>query len=320
MEKVVQADLRWRFDAGRSLYQWYGSVQIVDRYALGQWFCVDLDTGNCLWEKRFGRANTICGVTDGVIIASETRSDGSWTVDFGVYAFSLESGNPLWVSHREGLAGTICSLLDRVPRFTNELRDRPKHVQGREVICQSGRVLDVRSGSLLRRLSLEPETPKRVSFETEKRVALPVGELLISGPTPQEHRRFVISCTVAGHETWRFNVKGTNRFIEGNARSWRVVGDRIYLVISDGPMNVPIRAENPFIVRRAARQFELWILDATTGDVRQKAPIEGAPVEECRIEDVSDRYLLVSTNNKRLHCYTHEVADGPDARLEIPQP
>ena len=80
----------------------------------------------------------------------------------------------------------MCNLLDRVPWLTNELRDRPKRIQEREVICESGRVLDVRSGHLLRRLFLEPEMPTRVIIETERRVALPRGELVVFGPNPKE--------------------------------------------------------------------------------------------------------------------------------------
>ena len=80
-------------------------------------------------------ANTIRAIADGVIVVlSEMRSDGPWTADFGVYAIALESGDLLWTSHREGLAGTVCkAALDHVPGFTNELRDRPKRVQDGEV-------------------------------------------------------------------------------------------------------------------------------------------------------------------------------------------
>ena len=95
---VTHLELSWHFDARHHLYQWYGRVQIVGGHAVGQWFCVDLDYGRCLWERRLPRANTIRAIADGVIVASEMRSDGPWTADFGVYAIALESGDLLWTS------------------------------------------------------------------------------------------------------------------------------------------------------------------------------------------------------------------------------
>ena len=228
-------ELSWHFDARHHLYQWYGRVQIVGRHAVGQWFCVDLDSGRCLWERRLPRANTIRAIADGVIVASEMRSDGPWTADFGVYAIALESGELLWTSHREGLAGTVCKLLDHVPGFTNERRDRPNRVHDGEVLCESGRVLDLRSGRLLRRVPVEPTKSTPVAPPPPPAP----GELTVAGPTPEEHHRFVMSSARDGHEAWRFDIKETGHFIDGSPRSWRADGERIYLVrlrrADDGP-------------------------------------------------------------------------------------
>jgi hypothetical protein len=114
-----------------------------------------------LWDRRIRRADTIRGIQDGVIVASEMRSDGPWTLDFGCYGIDLETGTLLWVSHRDGLYGTIVRVLDYLPGFTNELRDSPHEIRAGEVVCKSGRVLDLRTGRLLRRMSRDALPPYR---------------------------------------------------------------------------------------------------------------------------------------------------------------
>ncbi len=43
----------WRFTARDTLTDWYGHVHLVDGKAIGQWFCVDLQSGRRLWEYTF---------------------------------------------------------------------------------------------------------------------------------------------------------------------------------------------------------------------------------------------------------------------------
>ena len=71
----------------------------------------------------------------------------------------MKSGNLLWTSHARGWWGRVVRVLDYVPGFTNELRDTPHHISGSEVFCDSGRVLDLLTGTDLRRIP--PEEVKR---------------------------------------------------------------------------------------------------------------------------------------------------------------
>src|SRR4051794_33898504 len=73
---MVEPTHQWSFTARNGLTQWYGHVRLLPGHALGQWFCVDRRTGKPLWERSFSRPNSVNGVADGVIVASETQSVG----------------------------------------------------------------------------------------------------------------------------------------------------------------------------------------------------------------------------------------------------
>ncbi len=161
---MVNPTPQWSVTAHYSLTDWYGHVHLLPNKVLGQWICVDRLEGKILWEKRFARPNTICGVEQNVIVASEKRSDGPWTLDFGCYGISVETGKLLWTSHGQGSWGKLLRVCDFVPGSTNEFRDSPHHLENGECFCTSGRVLDVSTGADLRRVSPEEaqqhETPQ----------------------------------------------------------------------------------------------------------------------------------------------------------------
>src|SRR3954470_22795843 len=158
---MIEPDLIWTFGVRQRLTDGYGHVELLPHHVLGQWFCVDRATGRRAWERRFFRPNNVVGIADGVIVASEMRSDGPWTADFGCYGISLESGRLLWTSHADGWWGRFVRMLDFVPGFTNELRDAPVDVTGCRCTCGSGRVLDVRTGHTVRRLSKQEACAER---------------------------------------------------------------------------------------------------------------------------------------------------------------
>ncbi len=152
---MIESTPAWSFGSKKPLTKWYGHVHLLADCVVGQWFCADRTTGKLRWRGKLLRPNTILGFDSGVIVASEMRSDGLWTADFGCYGISLEDGRLLWTSHGSGLWGRIVRLLDFVPGFTNELRDTPHHVQNGKVFCNSGRVLDVKSGMLLHKVDAQ---------------------------------------------------------------------------------------------------------------------------------------------------------------------
>ncbi len=38
----------WTYEARCGLRQWYGHVQLLEKRALGQWLCLDVDSGTLL--------------------------------------------------------------------------------------------------------------------------------------------------------------------------------------------------------------------------------------------------------------------------------
>lgn len=151
---MIEPNPRWSFAADRSLI-WYGHTQLLSDRVIGPWFCLDRETGSLIWQRTFRRPNTIRGVSERVIVASETRSDGPWTADFGCYGICMKTGKLLWTSHAPGWWGRAVRLFDYIPGFTNELRDTPHHIRGSEVFCTSGRVVDLLTGTNLRRVPPE---------------------------------------------------------------------------------------------------------------------------------------------------------------------
>jgi hypothetical protein len=66
----------WTFSGRSSLTKSYGHVHRLPSSVRGQWFCLDRPDGRLPWKRWVVRPNAIWEVVSGVIIASETRSDG----------------------------------------------------------------------------------------------------------------------------------------------------------------------------------------------------------------------------------------------------
>lgn len=77
----------WTFSSSKPLTQWYGHVHLLRDHAVGQWFCVHRESGQLMWQHAMLRANDICNIDSGVIVASEMRSDGPWTATLDVTEF-----------------------------------------------------------------------------------------------------------------------------------------------------------------------------------------------------------------------------------------
>lgn len=321
---MIDPQPRWQFVAKRSLTKWYGHVHLLSDRALGQWFCLERESGEWLWERSICRANSIAGIAADVIVASEMRSDGPWTADFGCYGISLTTGELLWTSHGSGTWGIFLRILDFVPGFTNDLRDSPHRIQGTECFCRSGRVIDVRDGRLLRRVSGEeleqhvrPSTDFDRLAETGYRVDAPsrigIGpDAWLSCRRDGEAARRIagrvrfFETRDDGSELWSFDLAQT-RFA-GNGHSWRfcsAVGTRpsvIYIVVSDAPNRAPDPKRRPHFVVPCRTTYRLLTLDASEGQIVQEVVL-GRADSDCRIEDVDESGLLVSFDHRRLHYF-----------------
>jgi hypothetical protein len=310
---------RWTHSSKQPLTQWYGHVQLLPKHVLGQWACLERSTGQLLWARRLGRPNTVRGVGADVIVASEMRSDGPWTADFGVYGIDLETGKLLWTSHANGLWGRLVRGLDAVPMFTNELRDRPALVRATDCVTERGRVLDLKTGKrigkefspapqhdvskhLARALYMEgscalewgtlrlgsPEAPRAVEVNGRKQVQFSRGVL----------RLFLQ--TGSGQIPWTFTLEEHGCHCASNYFSYRLATPFVYVLVSDRPDHVPDpRRGTPYVVPNAGR-YQLWTIDARTGRIEQRVAITDSEQTRCRLEDVDEQALLVSAEDQLL--------------------
>jgi hypothetical protein len=141
---------RWGYKSKRSLTKLYGKVEVFGDHVLGQWFCLDRVNGKLLWESNPLRANSVVGVSDFIVVATECRSDAPATYCYGCYGIHIETGAVEWISHARGWPNKILAALDFLPFYSNAFRDEPIAVLAGEVICRSGRILDVRTGKDIR--------------------------------------------------------------------------------------------------------------------------------------------------------------------------
>jgi hypothetical protein len=274
---------RWTFTSRFGLRQWYDHVRLLPGKVLGQWWCVDRANGTVLWERTYPRPNTIIGIAEEVIVASETRSDGPWTLDFGCYGLSLKTGERLWTSHREGLWGRVMQWIDAVPGVTNGLRDTASLVMGTECICESGRVLDVRTGRLVRRM------PRR---EVER--------LKAEWAESQPFRRYQDELPLAEQAFKRAatgHAAGPHDFF-----TYRFAGSYLHLVVSEERTTRPHPRE-PGVSETQRARFHLLTLERERGTVVQDLRVSDEPLSECRIEDMDERGLALSLDGRELRYY-----------------
>ncbi|MCA9174365.1 MAG: hypothetical protein KDB14_07760 [Planctomycetales bacterium] len=244
------------------------------------------------------------------------RSDGPWTATFGCYGISLESGTLLWASHGSGIRGVLARMLDFVPGFTNEFRDTPHHVEGGQVFCDSGRVLDVKTGRCQRRVDPDSvqahESRASIGWQfyntgMEKyhpRVAAGRGVFLRHAEGKEGVQRGVFKIAAeneAGDSIWLFSVDQLGRHIDGNFYSYRLAPPFIYLVVSDEPRYRPHPSQKHVVTPNPTR-WHLVTLALSTGKVVQDFPLGNSKLEECRIEDVDDEGLLIGKSSQEL-CY-----------------
>ncbi|QDV56246.1 hypothetical protein Mal33_22280 [Rosistilla oblonga] len=241
------------------------------------------------------------------------RSDGPWTADFGCYGISLENGRLLWASHGSGYWGHIVRLLDFVPGFTNELRDTPRYVEDGKVFCNSGRVLDVKTGKLLRKVAPEDvrshEKPLSIGAKFagsgvdrhHPRVRVANDLFLRHAQEAEGWQRGTLEIaaeTEMGDSLWRFSIKQLGRHIG----SYRLVPPFIYMLVSDEPNSKPHPTKKHYALPNPTR-WHFVTLTIETGEVIQDFSLGDEKHSECRIEDVDTEGLLIRRENKKLTYY-----------------
>src|SRR5689334_17848721 len=96
---MVHETPAWRYSTQHTITLGHGHVHLMPHHVLGQWFCVERESGRVLWDRKVSEADSVIGVSEGVIIATETRMSGPCTYTYGVFAIALETGEMLWTSH-----------------------------------------------------------------------------------------------------------------------------------------------------------------------------------------------------------------------------
>lgn len=313
----------WQFDSALSRDYFHFEVEVCDEAVLvmdniaGRMTCLATADGTQLWTRKrriAERANTFKGATEGILVLSEYRgNDGPWGADFGVYRYDLTNGDFLGASHGAGGWGKFVRLLDWVPDFTNELRQRPVAVRDGKITTDSGRVLDARTGETVGQLAreeleqLSQNVARRETLLTvsDKQVALEVGAILKAGTPadPDENKNHYqhrplqfFRCNAAGEVEWVF---------DGLERGWdtpkmestrileRFDGDSIVMIVREGSTMAP---DDPF--KSVAVPCFLTRLDLKTGEVGPQIPLAPHPLLQVQLHDAWDGKVLVSWSDE----------------------
>jgi len=305
---MVEDEPAWRTTPQHTLTLGYDHVHLLPRHVLGQWYCLERETGKVLWEKPISKADSVAGVSEGVIIATGTWESGASTSTFGVYGISLETGEVLWESHYSKPQRK--SLLSRLLWFIPTVyADHPYSLRGSECLTEWRRVLDVRTGQELRREpSKEGWTPfwedasPGSRLYRQKAVDCGEGRTLRHGTPGQpakagtvdrsEFRLFLTEPD--GRIAWSFDLASAGHFLDGNYFSYRYSTGFAYLAVADRPPLVAVDAKRPGALRENPAQYFLWTLDVRTGQIVQKIPLTRELTTRCRIEDLDERALLLT--------------------------
>jgi hypothetical protein len=226
--------------------------------------------------------------------------------------------------------GRLVRLFDFLPGFTNDVRDVPAHVVGDECICESGRMLDVRTGRTVRRIApdrvddfKQPPSDHERLGETGYRVDAP--DKLRIGPDAWLSRRAEgePAGSVAGQFklhlfrddgslAWRFDIANigchaaSSRYCPGH-------GDRppvMYLTVSEEPHTLPHPTRPHCGLPNASRHY-LITLDLRSGKVVQQIAMGDGKLTACRIEDADDTGLLISMDGSRLQYHERDAKTPP---------
>jgi outer membrane protein assembly factor BamB len=280
----------WQYESPRNLVQWYGHVEIHDRHAIGQWFCVDIATGEVLWDHVIAGANSIRQVGGDVIVASETRSGGPWTANFGIFVIDRRTGELLWKSKGVGCLGAL---------FGARQTGTPAALVGSLLYSSGGEVFDVRTGDHVRFVDIDAipdqdrdeSDPAHLLYGQKSITLNSGGSLSVSAGWSG------FSATRSGTRSWSYEIEGHH--VDGNFFSWRFVGDAILIVVADAPVLV---STGEHTAKENACRYELRVLDVETGRIAQAIPLTTEPGGPCRIEAVDRSHVLVS-HGRTLWCY-----------------
>lgn len=302
----------WEHRSDRSLVQGYGYVQLIGPHVLGQWFCLERSSGRLLWQGDGHGMTDVSGHAHGIVVGTEMVSSGPGTYSRGCKAMRIATGALAWEATPPAPRG----LFERFWRSFIIVTEAVSFVDGDEVFLDSGRVLDLRSGTELRRIdkaklgALSGAHWKARMDDDAHRfyVGEPVafaGGLLKRG-TPGEATPNTLDRTTPlafyferadGSIAWRHALDAGLQ-IDGNFHSYRWVPPSVLVIAAP-------RGD------AAERAYRLIEVDARDGSTRAEFALDEAPNADCRIEDADANDLLVSgrraDGTRWLRCYRHRA-------------
>jgi len=304
----------WTFASKRPLTKWYGHVHLLPENVVGQWFCLIRRTGTVLWERNL-RPDEIVDIVDDVIVANERRRQHIGSLRYGCCGISLDTGKLLWTSYSSGLKET----LRRLTGWT----DCPVFVADQRVYCRSGRVLDLKTGTLLERVLEEGvEIPQSPESETtilgrsksmDVPVRLKVTEGLWLSHKLEAKQNIELTSEEFTKSIWDFRLFLTD---DRGEVCWTFDLAETGYEICYCPYEEKCRYSFPFMYllvceKRATKkekgvevynpsQFHVLTLDVNTGQIIQDIRIFNEPKVQCRIEDIDEGGLLISDSDRNM--------------------
>lgn len=287
------------------------AIIVVEQYSKS-FTCLERRDGTLRWQRKMRgrnaeRANTISGATDGVLVLSESRSDGPWGFDFGIYRYAMDNGHWLGASHAARGWGRFVRCLDWVPDFTNELRQTAAFVGDGRIVTNTGRVIGARSGETIEQITVEEARELRLAHEDaeiklmfRKQVELPSGDLLHAGlPSQPEaegaytHRPLqFFREDGGGNVKWVFDAEARGwDSPEGHLTflTWKMSFPYLFLLRALEPSR---DVTNPF--QQRAVPYHLHAFDLDNGEVITTIPVGDGPLAMASLEAVDARGLLLS--------------------------
>lgn len=316
-ESVLAQTPKWSYTRRWGLTEGYEHVRLLTQSVLMPWRLLDRSSGKLIWKRRYFRPDSVCAVSEanGVIVACESRHESGG----GCYALSLENGGLRWTAHGKGLWGKFLRLLDFVPFYANEWRDTPSHVDGNECFCESGRVLDLRTGRTLRRMprsdnedllrEMRRTDAGKLYFDGEVQVAADGRRIVNHSGNGQDYietdwHQLHLSLLDANRTVlWNLDTKSLSYFIRGNYYSYRLQSPYVYLLVSEEAPWKPRSAMEPDLMTWNPAIYRLLTLDLWTGAILQNIRVSDTRIPGAQIEDVDERGLLVSVAGGTLHYY-----------------
>jgi len=289
----------------------YNRAQLFEDKVVGVWFCADRETGRKLWERLFFRPNQICGITEGIVFAYnivDLRFPGT-----GCYGISVESGRLKWTAHGRWLWGWLLRALDFIPFFANEFRDSASFVKEGECYCESGRVLDSRTGRTLRKVPIEDMKKIRgpqydlfpdLLFKDEDKIEYEFSKQ----STGMKDSLFEPEVFIASQRNKDGNVNWAFDFSE---LGYNYI-DRLrhppftYFLVSEEPEYKPGKSSRSYPVPNLSI-CHLLTLDENDGKIVQDFLVSPEKLADCRLESIDEQGLLVKASPKTYQYYERVV-------------